>query len=419
MPNIKELESYVKSNVALRVITKLESAGGPNSKIFPSTYAGGTYATEYRLINGEKTRCVLIDSIASQANRMEEALQSAYDANKITFPMAIIKFDNNGLDGTPSRITSLQAPHRIADALFRESLLNKKAFRNTNEGKKIFEATPANAIQLFKYCPTALLFGMWDSTGVKGGLGNKFQRAIASEIVGINACFGVGTASRIDPVITRTQDTPVYETEDGGWTLDETKAKKEKDKPKKYKKKGKLSEVNLGSVTPGIKTYEKDDRSIINPITDNPIHKGDSMAYGATISHAEQTCVLSLAALRKLYFVPNNQVSADSMNTAARTVLAALGLVAFTLSISNGLDLRSGCTLVSQKPITWEVLGDGKNDFALDAKSALDLFNDAVKNAENENLSWNTNELILTPGDRLIEAIKKSNSVQEDNEKED
>src|SRR5206468_1191692 len=40
---------------------------------------------------------------------------------------------------------------------------------------------------MFRLCPTALIFGLWDSTGPKGGLGTKFERAMVSEVVGINA----------------------------------------------------------------------------------------------------------------------------------------------------------------------------------------------------------------------------------------
>ena len=58
----------------------------------------------------------------------------------------------------------------------------------------------SNATALFKVCPTGLVFGLWDSTGPKGGLGAKFQRALVSEIVGINAANGAKTASRIDPL---------------------------------------------------------------------------------------------------------------------------------------------------------------------------------------------------------------------------
>ena len=76
------------------------------------------------------------------------------------------------------RVTSLTAPHRIADALLRDSLLNGELFRLSDIGKSFADASTKNATALFKVCPTGLVFGLWDSTGPKGGLGAKFQRAL-------------------------------------------------------------------------------------------------------------------------------------------------------------------------------------------------------------------------------------------------
>ena len=53
---------------------------------------------------------------------------------------------------------------------------------------------------MYRYAPTCLLFGMWDSTGPKGGLGSKFQRSYVSEIVGFDAQVGKKVRSRIDPL---------------------------------------------------------------------------------------------------------------------------------------------------------------------------------------------------------------------------
>jgi len=63
-------------------------------------------------------------------------------------------------------------------------------------------------------------------TGPKGGLGTKFERAIVSEVVGINAVFGIKTSSRIDPLIVHTKNIKVYKTSDG-WTLEEKLAEKD------------------------------------------------------------------------------------------------------------------------------------------------------------------------------------------------
>src|SRR5690606_16333990 len=97
-----------------------------------------------------------------------------------------------------------------------------------DEGRKIILATLRNATPIFELCPTALVYGIWDSTGPKGGLGVKFQRAVVSEIIGIDASLGVKTSSRIDPLGIRLKAGPIYEGNDGEWTTDIASARKEK-----------------------------------------------------------------------------------------------------------------------------------------------------------------------------------------------
>jgi CRISPR-associated protein Csb1 len=204
--NFDHLKQLVAGDtVAIRGTATLEPAGGPGDKIFPPTHAvdddnkkpGAKYAFETRRIDGRDVTCVLIDSVQSQANRMEEALEALWAEKKIALP--VISVDFSSVAPEVGRVTSLTAPHRIADALLRDSLLDGQLFRRSNIGKSFTDASTKNATALFKVCPTGLVFGLWDSTGPKGGLGAKFQRAIVSEIVGINAAPGSKTSSRIDP----------------------------------------------------------------------------------------------------------------------------------------------------------------------------------------------------------------------------
>src|SRR5262245_19471946 len=64
---------------AVRVVTCLGPAGGDGDKLFPPTYndpdkKAGAYGFEPRRIDGREVNAVLLDSVASQANRMEQAL---------------------------------------------------------------------------------------------------------------------------------------------------------------------------------------------------------------------------------------------------------------------------------------------------------------------------------------------------------
>ena len=160
---------------AIRIRTRLQPSGGPGDKVFPPTYTGGIYATEDRRINGQVSKSVLLDSVQSQANRFELALLEAYKTKDLQFPVMKVDFSDSLPD--LGEITSLETPHRAADAIIRDSLLNGKPFPESEVSKRITDATVRNATALLEFCPTALLFGTWDSTGTRGGMGNKFAPA--------------------------------------------------------------------------------------------------------------------------------------------------------------------------------------------------------------------------------------------------
>jgi len=359
--NADQLRELIAGDaVAIRGTAVLEPAGGPGDKVFPPTHAvddknkrpGAKYAFEKRRMDGGEVTCVLIDSVQSQANRMEEALQALWADKRIALP--VISVDFSSVAPEVGRVTSLTAPHRIADAILRDSLLQGQLFRLSDIGRSFTDASTRNATALFKVCPTGLVFGLWDSTGPKGGLGAKFQRALVSEIVGINAVAGSKTESRIDPlnILKKAADIYVAADENERWTTDVSKANKENGEPVKFGKEGKPSEVNHGNVTPSI----------------------DSVAGGVTIDEARHTVVLSLASLRRLGFTAGAE--------EARTVLAALGLLAVFAAESRGHDLRSRCLLVPKKgsALKLEAVGrDGSTTpVELDLAGAIALYNEVV-----------------------------------------
>jgi CRISPR-associated protein Csb1 len=377
------------SAAAFRCVTEYQPAGGPGDKVFPPTYEGGRYAVETRMgIDGELVDCVLLDSVQSQANRMELALLEAYRAKKLRqLPLVVAKFHQEILKKKFS-VTSLDAPHRIADAIFRDSLLAGVMFRKSEKGNILDTADVRNATGIFGLCPTALVFGLWDSTGPRGGLGAKFQRALVSEIVGYGAKVGVKTSSRIDPAQIMLGAGPLYgrkEESDAAphWTLDS------KAGSKKLGKDGKPSEANHGNVTPGI------------------------TAGGFTIEKAVQTTVLSLAALRRLRFPLNGSAESDTTaDNTARTVLAALGLAAATLARGDG-DLRSRCQLFPQQQPVWELLdvpGETPTKFSLTSDQAVALLNAAVDQAKKVKLPWE-GEIELKPSDELVELVRRSQEL--------
>ena len=56
----------------------------------------------------------------------------------------------------------------------------------SEEGRRLAAAKPADAAALLELSPTALLFGAWHSQGEGGGIGAKFPRTLVSEIMGID-----------------------------------------------------------------------------------------------------------------------------------------------------------------------------------------------------------------------------------------
>ena len=412
---------------AFRCRRRLQPAGGAGDKVFPPTYAGAKYASEQRRIPGQDTpvECVLLDSVQSQANRMEEALQRAIDEEEIRIPLIQVDFSGQALPSQIGRITSLQVPHRIADAIIRDSLLDGTPFRSSEIGASIGSVGLGNATPLYRYCPTALVFGMWDSTGPSGGMGAKFARAMVSEIVGIGAVYGVKTSSRIDPLQIRMQSGPIYESNDRAgisWTLDQQRARQNGDNPVLVGKEGKPSEVNHGNVTPDIDYRRNKNKIVTDPRTGLNIPVG-----GVTLDYAEQVTVLSLPALRRLRFpLAPNERDTQEVNRAAQTVLAALSLCAATLASENGLDLRSRCLLYPCEIPTWEILdtpGEQPETVCLDRGSAIALLRDSVQEAQSLGLYWTEEPITLMPDPALVSLVLRSqeHAVQEpadDNEGE-
>jgi CRISPR-associated protein Csb1 len=148
-------------------------------------------------------------------------------------------------------------------------------------------------------------------------------------------------------------------------------------------------------------------------LSDRDRETKEYLAGGVTISHAEQTVVLSLPALRRLRF-PVDGKNDNERDNAARTVLAALGLCAAALAAEAGLDLRSRCLLWPCEPLTWKLLdkpGEPPTELGLSADAAVKLLNEAVKKAKALGLPWRDEPVVLTPSDALVKLVVKSQQL--------
>lgn len=391
--DVKELSLMVTDDAALRRRQRLQPVGGQGDKIFPPTYPGEgrnappRHVYERRRHENDEVWCVLVDSVQSQANRLEECLLAAA-ADGVPIPHLVVDFSEAGLEGLTT-VTSLEAPHRVYDAILRDSELEGQPFMQSELGKRLATARPSDATALLEVSPAALLFGAWHSTGEGGGIGAKFARSLTSEIVAVDVpveplqddrsedivrTAGRRTGSRIDPlgILRRVE---VYKGETG-W--DTTKAgagsKAKQVRP---------SEVNHGNIAP-----------TITPL-------------GITCEHLDHTFVLSFAALRRLRF------GDDARTSAGRTLLAALGLLALAEQDARGYALRSRCDLVCEGKVPLQVVHpDGaSDDVVLDLDSARQLYRAAFDAARKVGFNFPDKPITLKPQAKLIEIVRESQEL--------
>jgi CRISPR-associated protein Csb1 len=141
----------------------MQPLGGPGDKVFPPTYGildnpETRYAVEERYVpsglgdSGSVSRAVVLDSVASQANRLELALLDAIRRDDLAAPVTSLDFRPvrklAGLD----RISDYEAPQRIFDALLRDSYDGEHLFRNGPVGRAITEARSRDAAGLYYRC---------------------------------------------------------------------------------------------------------------------------------------------------------------------------------------------------------------------------------------------------------------------------
>lgn len=452
-----DLKSAVHGKTAaIRLRAKLAAVDGDGGKIFPPTYAGGVYAVENRRVDGQVRRCVLLDSVQSQANRLEEVLQDAFlpnwrelptDGNDppSELPVVAVHVENHGW------ITSLTAPHRIHDAILRDSNLNGTRFRDSEMGEAIVRSRIWDATALYRYCPTTLVFGTWDSTSGEGLDSAKVPRAVVSEIIGVDMSPGVRTGSRIDPLGIKAQAATIYRRSDGDWALQTENdgwigaeggdiESDSNGNPKKFGK-GKPSDINHGNVTPDLSRFG-DRRDVQKQhldqlpdiLRDDPV----SLSYevrasdgelrsqgkldsrfaaisphavrpgGVTVDYALHTWTLSLTQLRRLRF-PVDGGHDDIRNKAARTVLAALALYALALQQENGYWLRSRCELFHEGELQLEFIGGDGGTFKIGtAEEMKQLLGDAIQDTSNP--GWEQRVVRLTPTEKLAELVRRSDA---------
>jgi CRISPR-associated protein Csb1 len=156
--------------VALHLKQKLIPVEGEGGVIFPPTYADIGYNID-ELADG--TKVVTIDSVGSQANRMEPIFKEKPFCELV--PQIEIAYGNE------RTVSILDAGHRLGDALIRcVAKDDKNGFDLPTEAHQAFEVLHRtnDASAIAKLAPTSLVFGVWDSRDTQAKLPRIVQSVI-------------------------------------------------------------------------------------------------------------------------------------------------------------------------------------------------------------------------------------------------
>lgn len=152
----------INGPVALHLKQKLLPVEGEGGVIFPPTYADIGYNID-TLSDG--TKVVTIDSVGSQANRMEPIFKREPFSKLV--PQIDIQYGND------KSISILEAGHRLGDALIRSTELQQQA---QDAFKLLLDNNDASMIA--KLAPTSLVFGVWDSRDTQAKLPRLVQSVV-------------------------------------------------------------------------------------------------------------------------------------------------------------------------------------------------------------------------------------------------
>lgn len=159
------IESWIdpKGPVALVLREHLMPVEGENGIFFPPTYADVGYNID-TLSDG--TKVATVDSVGSQANRMEPVFAEDSELQKLVPQITIDA-------GAGHAVSIMEAGHRLGDAVVRASELGAEAAAAFES----FQAT-GDATAIAKLAPTSLVFGVWDSRASQAKLPRIVQGVI-------------------------------------------------------------------------------------------------------------------------------------------------------------------------------------------------------------------------------------------------
>jgi len=369
------LSSAAGEASAIRLVVHLKPANA-DGLVYPPTYEGGTHVFRPAWIDGGKREAVLIDSVQSQANRIELAILDSYRRGHIPYPD--IELSVNARTGQ-ERYSVLELSHRVYDAALRMSTVDGVPFPQSEIGKAVYSARTEKATAMHTHAPMTLALGGWDSHGGGGPLVAKLPRIMTSEIVGLDAQLVSRGAMKIDPIDIRKDAGPIYQSEspERRWEIEKTKIDEKGRTP---------SEVGLGNV-PSLSEQ------------------------GAVITEAVQTSVVSCAAVRRLRFEREDNSYNDLRDRSGQTAVVALGLFGLIAQMDSGYYLRSGCDLFPLDEPRLEIIGrtlQNSTVHAIAAPDAREALMQALDDAKSHNLEWRKEPVTAEADTRLVTLVERS-----------
>ncbi len=383
----------------LRLRARLVPVAGDGAKLMPPTYLGEkdsvpkgqtpdpVYMKEDRKIDGNVRPCVSLDSVASQANRMEAALHEQVRCGAMQIPEILVDQAEFGKN------SALLFSHRCFDAWAEEAQLDGKSFASTPAyGALASVISRRHATPLMEMFPVALLLGGWASRNSNPKGSTRVARALTSEIIAVDAIAGARASSKVD-LHDVSNAIKVFESRLPGqrMTTDREQAVQVKGEPKLYGKEGKPSEAGYGNVAPQLAKHG-----------------------GITCDYALHLATLSFPAMRECGF-PDPQREdkrRPARDLAGRMMLVALALRLLALGAESGYDLRSGCLLSPEAEIEIEVVGRLARSVATCSLVELDtagLLTRAVRKGAKQGLHWNAEPIRLKASAEQLALLTRSN----------
>ena len=365
----------LRGAAALRLRVRMQPAAGPGTRLMPPTYSGENnsvvYLREERRIEDARVECVLLDSQASQSNRLEEALLALMMDGRVRVPDIAVDQAEFG------RHSALEFSHRLFDAWVEDALDDGTRFGQTPLYARLASVINRGVARpLVERFPVGLLLGCWASRQHNPQGATRIARALTSEIIGYDILLGERAKSRVD-VQHVSREVMLLPTET------DLRARRFEVLGSEGKAKGaeRPSELGYGNVVPSAADHG-----------------------GVTVRFAEQQTVVSLAALRAVRNAELKVEAASSpeQDLAARELLALLALAMLEAQAEIGWDLRSGCHLVPESDPMIELvdrLGQTIASASIVGLGAVEALADRARTAADVGIAWDVPavELVASP----------------------